>query len=80
MKTNNKTYEGIMIIKWNKNDNGDCRPLTIYCQDKIQLNKELKRIKELFMTEGDCSTYPIAKPYNISTPAFSVKFDLTQRK
>ncbi|MBK7883477.1 MAG: hypothetical protein IPJ81_06560 [Chitinophagaceae bacterium] len=75
-----KTYEGTMTIKWYKNHSGDCRPLTIDCKDKIELNKELKRITEAYKTLGDSPEYHLAKSCNIGTPAFSVNFDLSQRK
>lgn len=44
-----KTYEGIMAIKWYKNDNGgDRRPLTIDVENNDMLNSRLKKIKNDF--------------------------------
>ncbi len=74
------TYEGTMIIKWYKNDNGDVRPLRVECNSKSELDLELQRIKSLYMTIGDDPTYHLVKKENINNPAFNVLFYLNEIK
>jgi hypothetical protein len=77
-----KTYEGTFIVKWHKNSNGSRRAITIDCNDKQELNKQLKRIKNNFMTKGDDPL--VAAIYGthdkVGVPAHSVKFDIHERK
>ena len=77
-----RTYEGTFTVKWHKNDNGSRRPITIDCNDKQELDKELKRIKNAFMTEGEhhLSAAIYGTQDKIGVPAHSVKFDISERK
>lgn len=76
-----KRFEGTFTIKWHKNDRGSMRGITIDCDDRKELNKELERIKAAFMEKGECPT--VASIYGreryVGVPAYSVKFDLTER-
>jgi len=65
-----KTYEGIMKIKWYKNDSGgDCRPLTIDVENKCDLKIELAKIKNDFLKKGENNE-----------KAYSVFFEMSERK
>ena len=77
-----KTYEGTFTVKWHKNDNGSRRPITIDCNDKQELHKEIRRIKNAFMTEGE---HPLSAAIygthnKVGVPAHSVKFYISERK
>lgn len=65
-----KTYEGIIQIKWYKNDSGgDRRPLTINVENNETLKIEINRIKMDFMTKGENGKLP-----------YSVKIEMSERK
>lgn len=64
-----KTFEGIMKIKWHKNDRGDWRPLTIDLPQGESLKIKLKEIRKKFLEIGEQGVLPI-----------SVSFDLSERK
>lgn len=68
-----RTFEGIMKIKWYKNDNGDWRGITIDTENRKTLNIELKRIKKAFMTEQDPES-------DENRLAYSVTFEMSERK
>ena len=77
-----KTYEGIMTIKWYKNDSGgDRRPLTIDVHNSKELTAKLNKIKCDFMTLGDNQTLPdnIKKGKPGELP-YSVSFDMKLRQ
>jgi hypothetical protein len=64
-----KTYEGIIQIKWYKNDSGDRRPLTIDVENKETLKIEINRIKMDFLKKGENGKLP-----------YSVKIAMNERK
>lgn len=64
-----KTFEGVFIVRWFKNDSGgDRRGLTIDCKDKKELRSRLANLKFLFLTKGENGKLP-----------FSVTFDMAER-
>jgi hypothetical protein len=69
-----RTFEGRLIIKWYKNDSGDIRPLTIDVNSERELEKELYRIREDFMTKG-CDIRPEKK----GQLPYSVTFEMKER-
>lgn len=64
-----KTYEGVMVIKWYKNDGGDRRPLTIDLKDNEKLNSRLNKIKNDFK-----------KDKKDGRLLYSIKFFMSERK
>jgi len=68
-----RTFEGVMTIKWYKNDRGDSRGITIDTENRKTLNAELKRIRCLFMTEQDPES-------DVERLACSVSFEMNERK
>ena len=77
-----KTYEGTMTIKWYKNDNGgDKRPLTLVAKDKLHLKEQLKSIRKSFIEFGDDpKQIPTYRKYNPDARAYSVQFEIYERK
>lgn len=53
------------------------RPLTIDCKNRKELNQRLAEIRRMFMTDGDDPTY---WNFQSSRPAYSVHFDLDERR
>jgi hypothetical protein len=82
LETNMKTYEGVMTIKWYKNDNGgDRRPLTIDTQNKETLRAELSRIKKDFMTKGEVKDTLDERGMRITKAVlpYSINIEVTER-
>lgn len=76
-----KTYEGIIIIKWYKNDNGgDRRPLTIDAENKDDLKLKLAKIIKDFSTKGDDKdNVPSYRTYTEGQLPHSVKIEYSER-
>ena len=71
-----KTFKGIMVVRWHKNDGGgDRRPLAIDCRNVHELRVELKRIRRLFYELGEDASYPLAQPQNLGKKPFFIKFE-----
>lgn len=77
-----KVFEGTMTIKWYKNDGGgDKRPITIIANDVQELTMRTKMIRELFITKGDDpKEMPPYRRYNPDARAYSVQFEISERK
>lgn len=87
-----KTFEGIMTIKWYKNDNGDARGITIDTESRKTLNDELKEIRRKFMKEQDPESDEARLAHEKLTAdgivdkngcvrvTYSVKFEMNERK
>ena len=73
METAKRTFEGLMTIKWYKNDSGDVRGITIDTKNTKTLRVELKEIRRLFMEEQD-------ENEDDGKLAYSVKFEMNERK
>lgn len=59
-----KTFEGRMTLKRHKNDRGNTTPLTIDCDTKAELNRQLRLIAIRYYNES----------YH------SVRFEMSERK
>lgn len=65
------TYEGIMVIKWDRKDyGGDRRGITIDTKNRKTLNKELRRIRYLFKNEEDSDSNDKRLAYSVTFEEF----------
>ncbi len=76
-----RTFEGLMTIKWYKNDSGDVRGITIDTKNRKTLNIELKEIRRRFMEVPETDNEVIERyGRDPDELAYSVKFEMNERK